>query len=167
MHTETDASSADLPDDAPLRYLARRAAPDETFAILGAAYWDSLKTAAGTAFAKLIFGALLGPLGWQASGKEHRAGVIGVTDRELFVIDLGTVVGEDITHKALRSAIGSPSVRTAPLSELTATWHEEAGSAVLSVEGALKLKATFPDSYRTGNLAKAAEIAAAIQAARN
>ncbi|GAG94245.1 unnamed protein product, partial [marine sediment metagenome] len=140
--------------------------PDGALTVLGVAYWSTTGTAARTAFAKLVFSYFLGILGMILTGKQHRAGVLAVSETELFVVDLGKIVGEDVTLKKLKSALGPPSVKSARLSALRATCRDMGNSTVLSIQGALKLKATFPNSYESTNAAKAAQIARAIQAAR-
>jgi hypothetical protein len=140
---------------AALRAFFAEHAPGESARILGAAYWTTMGSMVGTGVAKMIFG------GW--GGSEHRAGVVAVTDSDLVLVDLGTVVG-DLTIGKMKhcAAIDKPSVKRAPLSSLAAECDSQAG--VLTLKGGLKVKATFPASFAGKNPSKAALIARAVQA---
>lgn len=133
--------------------------PGENAAVLGAAYWNTPGTAAGTLVAKLVFGGLFGGPG--ALAEEHRAGIVAVTDTHLFLVDLGKVVTKELTLKVMRGALGPPSVKKAQLRNLTAECDSQAG--VLNLTGELKVRATFPRVFEEGNPAKAAMIARAVQ----
>lgn len=150
------------PDEAraALLTLFAQHAPGQNARILGAAYWNTLGSVVGTGVSKLVFGVLLGPLG-SLTGTEHRAGIVAVTDSDLFLVDLGMVVGEDLTLEKLRGAAGPPSVKKAPLQNLTAECDSRTG--VLALKGDLRVKAFFPRVFDQENLSKAALIASAVQ----
>lgn len=138
--------------------------PSENAKIIGAAYWNTLGTAAGTGFAKFIFGGLFGIFGMILIGSEHRMGIVAVTKSELFLIDFGKIAGENLTHKNMGGIFSRPSVKKAPLRNLTAECDSE--SCVLTLKGDLKVKVTFPSSFEEGNPSKASMIAKAIQSHR-
>jgi len=129
--------------------------------IFGAAYWNTPGSVVGTVVAKLVFGGLFGGIGMNLAGTEHRAGIVAVTATELFLVDLGMVVGEDLTLKKMRGVVGPLSVKKAPLRNLTAECDSQAG--VLMLKGDIRVKATFPPSFAEENPSKAALIARAIQ----
>ncbi|PIP09059.1 MAG: hypothetical protein COX51_00800 [Syntrophobacteraceae bacterium CG23_combo_of_CG06-09_8_20_14_all_50_8] len=136
-------------------------APGQNAKIMGAAYWNTLGSSVGTGVAKLVFGGLLGGFGMALTGTEHRAGIVAVTDSELFLIDMGMVVGEDLTLKKMLGAVGQPSMKKVPLRNLTAECDLQGG--VLSLKGDIRVKATFPKSFAEENPSKAAVIANTIQ----
>jgi hypothetical protein len=138
-----------------------RFVPGENTKVLGAAYWDNLSSAVGTLKSKLAIGMLLGGFGMALTGKEHRAGILAVTDTHLFVVDLGTVLGEEITLKKL-SKVGRPtSVKKVSLENVTAEC--DTGAGILTLKGELNLKAVFPESFEERNPSKAAIIAKIIR----
>ena len=128
--------------------------PNRTFSVIGVAYWDKAATFLGSGVAFLFFGLL--------AGKEHRVGIVAVSDTELFVLDLGLIVGEFITIETLQKQNDKPSVKQASLNSLRATWKEKKMDMELSITGGLKLKAVFPTSFSDRNPAKVREIVAAI-----
>ena len=85
--------------------------PDQHAIILGATYWNTLGTTAETGVAKLVFGGLFGAFGLMLAGNEHRAGIVAVTESDLSLVDLETVVGEDLNLEKMCKAIGPPSVK--------------------------------------------------------
>jgi hypothetical protein len=145
---------------ATLPVLFAQHVPGKNARILGAAYWDTLGSAVGTGVAKLVSGGVFGILGGLLTGTRHHAGIVALTNSNLFLVDLGIVVGEDLTLKELRGAVGPPSVKKAPLRNLTAECDPQAG--VLILKGNLRVKATFPRSFEEGNPSKAALIASTI-----
>jgi hypothetical protein len=135
--------------------------PRQTFHLAGAGYWNNVGTAAGTLVAKAVFGTLLGPLG-DLAGTEHRAGIIALTDRELFVIDICMVVGEEFTLEKLLSEAQAPTLKRAPLSALTAELTQGKGGPVLKIAGQFSYKITFPSSCGSDNPGRARQLARAI-----
>jgi len=145
---------------ATLPVLFAQHVPGQKAKILGAAYWDTLGSGVATFGVQTVAGCLFGIFGWLLTGRRHRAGIIAVTDSDLFLVDLGIVVGEDLTLKELRGAVVQPSVKKAPLRNLTAECGSQAG--VLILKGELGVKATFPQSFEEENPSKATLIASAI-----
>jgi len=154
-----------------LNSLVASVIPDQTFSILGVAYWNTLKSRVSDGFGKLIFSALISSIALSLP-KEHHIGVLGVSDEKLYVIDFGMVTGESIAPKELREAIvrqrhgqKAPLLDSAPLKTLTASCNAQKG--VLSIKGAMSIKATFPKCYTDNNVLRATEISEAIQKAQD
>jgi len=135
-----------------LPLLAKKLAPEKTFDILGVVFWTRPKNLASSGMGKLIFGGFV--------DYAHTFGIIGVTDRELFIFEFGEIVGDKITvadikrgEKTLKS-----SIKQVNINEITATYGEKYAKAILSISGALKIKVKFPHYYETENIAKAVKI---------
>ena len=150
---------------AGMRLLLSGLITSEAITILGIAHWDTIESTAGTVVGKLMGSALLGGLGWILAGARHRIGVLAVGETELFVLDFGTIYGEDASLNVLLSCTGQPSVKSAPLGALTATCREMDNSAIVSVRGSLKLDATFTNSDPSTSVSRATEITRAMNAA--
>ena len=156
----------------PVQDLATVHLPSVRFRALGAAHWSTLGTRAGRAGRTLLVNvaanAVLMPLGFgilSLPGKKYRAGLIGVTDDTLYVLDVGTISGDTLTLSALRE-MGQPAVSKFALSTVQASDSMAAGNGVLHLHGAIEVTATFSDSSADGNSRAAAAIAQAIQSAR-
>jgi hypothetical protein len=146
-----------------MKQIIKNVIRDEEVIHFGAAYWNTLRSAAGGLVAKAIFGAILGGPGIAMTSKEHRAGIIAATEIELILVDLEALVGEDFTLEKLRkmTLTGKPTTKRVPLRELDLSTEEEKPEAiVLRISGPISTKATFPNSVEPGNAAKANDISA-------
>jgi hypothetical protein len=156
---EAEAAAASL-------QLFQEHVPDETPDVIGVAYWSGLgskvATAVGENVGHLVLGALtLGLLDGPTVDQKYRVGLVAVTGTDLYVVELGKIVGEDLTPEKLRAAVRKPSVRKAALRDLKATSR----AAVLKISGELAFNATFPRSYAESNPGKVPLIEQAINAA--
>jgi hypothetical protein len=123
------------------------------------AYWDTTSTAVSSVFDKVMGAALLGGLGTQMTGKTHKLGVIAVTKTRFYVIELGELVGEEVTADTLLKTTGLGNSKCFYLKELNIQDSESEITGKLSVTGAIRMNITFPSSFDPGNMGKAAEIA--------
>jgi len=141
-----------------VRQFAREHLPEGPIKAVGAAYWD----VTGTLGEKLGLGSLLGSKEPAAAVKEHRVGLLAVIGDSLFVVDFGTLAGEDLTLDTLKDR-GKPKVKQARLRGLSVECTESDEAGELDLGGSLSLTATFPRSCGADNPSRAAEIATAIR----
>ena len=155
-----------------LQQLVRENLPNEAFNILAVACWKDMGTRASNALFQFILAGLFGIFGAiiGGAGAGQKVGLVGTTDTELFVIEVGSTATlgptPDLVDQALKFSKGNVTVKSAPLQKLKASCSEKAGWASLSIRGTIKLKAFFYDSYEKDNSAKAIQMAQAIQSAR-
>lgn len=146
--------------------LFSRLNPGERAIVIGAAYWDNLKSSADSLrnhVLKSIIFSVGGPIGstagWGAGSHFHRMGLIAVTDSELVLIDLGST-SKELTTTELLGSIEKPSVKKYDLSKLKADCNSDNG--ILAIAGKLNILAIFPPSIGVNNAKKAFSIANAI-----
>ena len=132
--------------------IARSVIPNEKLIACGAAYWDTLRSKVGSIFAKGVFGALLGGVGMGLTSKEHRCGVIAITERELIIVDMGDIVGEQLALDQLRAFSGQPKTKRASLSDVNISTEAIAG--LFHVTGNISITAVFPEEVEHGNAKK-------------
>ena len=142
----------------PWEHLVKKLWPEEDFILCGEAYWDTLRSRLTSGGLRTLFFGLLGPLG--LGGPEwHRWGIIGISQGDLVVIDLGGRPGEYLTERV--PFPDRPKIVRAPLVNLSGT----AEQGHLSVSGDIEMVAVFPPSAGLGNPSKADAIAQAVQQA--
>ena len=132
-------------------------APEVAYSTGALARWENSKL--GTLVGQAVFGALLTPA-------DFRAGLIGVSGRQLFVVDFGKIAIKEAAVKLSRldHTAGKPSVSIADRSQLTVTEAVSGNDVVLTIIGALNLRPRF--STDDGRAEQAKAIAAAITAAK-
>jgi hypothetical protein len=140
----------------------KKVVPEKTFRAFAVAYWDTFQTSASTTFHKFVGGAVLGGIGWATTPSSHRMGVIAVSNDELFVIDVGQVLGEIIIPALLEGQTSTAQVMSAPLNRLHAVAQHFGSSAILNVGGGFECKFTLPNSFDSTNALRARIIKAAI-----
>jgi hypothetical protein len=138
---------------------------DAKLQVFGIAYWDTIGSKASTVFNKALGGVLLGGLGSQMTGKTHHLGVIAVTEMKLHIIEMGNLVGEEITLNDIRYAPVQGKEVCIDLKDVTAYAVQSATSSTLSISSPIQMQATFPSSYDKGNIDKAVLIADAVKSA--
>ncbi len=156
---------------AALADIFSRHVSDQSPRILGVACWDTLGTRATTIVNEIVsylpgalFGGLVGgPLKSMVETTDHRAGVVAVTETELFLVDLMKTSTADFTLGQLSGSRGTPQVARASLRNLTAEFDVRAG--VLTLGGDMTAKLTFPTSISGDNHSKGLQMAKAIRAA--
>lgn len=89
-----------------------------------------------------------------------------MTQTELILIKLGTMQDfETLDLSKVLSVSRASSVQAADLGELRVdVGMPEAGGSVLTLKGAMRVRAVFPRSFSDDNPAKAAQIASAVEA---
>jgi hypothetical protein len=132
--------------------IARNVIPNDKLIACGAAYWDTLRSKLGSIFAKGVFGALLGGVGMALTSKEHRYGIIAITERDIIIVDMGCIVGEGLSLDQLRAFSGQPKIKRASLSAVNISAEEIAG--LLHVKGNISITAVFPELLEHGNAKK-------------
>jgi hypothetical protein len=136
--------------------------------VVGAAWWDTLASKADTAVNEalryvpgLFLGGLLGGPLMGPHRDYHRAGLVAVTEGELFVVDLAETDTTHLTVERLCDLKGTPRVQRALLRDLEAQYDARAG--VLALGGDLSVKLTFPASISDDNYSKGAVVARMIR----
>lgn len=152
-------------DDAKARLMSivKQHIGSEKLKVFGVAYWDTSGTIASSVFDKVVGAALLGGLGSQMTGKTHRVGVIAVAGTRLYIIETGQVVGEKVKASEMLRTSDKISVKSANLKNLKIQDKEAIALGNLTIMGEIQMKAKFPDSFETGNIHKAIQIASAIE----
>jgi hypothetical protein len=135
--------------------IAKGVIPNENLTACGAAYWDTVGAKAVTIVRKGFLAAALG--GSFGVPNSHHAGVIAATGSELIVVDMGTVYGEDLTIdelEELRAHSEQPKTNRASLSTVNISTEGTASAGLLTITGAISIKAVFPEAVEPGNAKK-------------
>jgi len=100
------------------------------------------------------------------NSKKVRVGLIGVTDDELYVLDMGTIA-EDAVPLAALAKMGPPELSKVALSTVKLNRPAAAGTGALDLAGPIAITAKFSDAFAPHNARAAAAIAQVIRTARN